>query len=87
MLEFLSQRKGTAVTKEMFLVKLYGGMDVPEIKIIDVFICKLRKKLAAASFGKNYIETEWGRGYMLRQPMDEIAAKAVGLTRARNAAF
>ena len=68
MLELLSLRKGTSVTKEMFLTNLYGGMDEPEIKIVDVFICKLRKKLANASGGKDYIETVWGRGHMLRQP-------------------
>ena len=73
MLELLSLRKGTTLTKEMFLNHLYGGMDEPELKIIDVFICKLRKKLANASSGKNYIETVWGRGYVLREPseMDE----------------
>jgi two-component system cell cycle response regulator CtrA len=59
----------------MFLSNLYGGMDEPEIKIIDVFICKLRKKLANASGGKNYIETVWGRGYVLRQPTDEEEVK------------
>ena len=68
MLELLSLRKGTTLTKEMFLNQLYGGMDEPEIKIIDVFICKLRKKLANASGGKDYIETVWGRGYVLREP-------------------
>ena len=67
-LELLSLRKGTTITKEMFLNQLYGGMDEPEIKIIDVFICKLRRKLADASGGKNYIETVWGRGYVLREP-------------------
>src|SRR5256885_15583834 len=65
MLELLSLRKGTTLTKEMFLDHLYGGMDEPELKIIDVFICKLRKKLATASAGRNYIETVWGRGYVL----------------------
>ena len=60
-LELLSLRKGTTLTKEMFLNQLYGGMDEPEIKIIDVFICKLRKKLGGASGGKEYIETVWGR--------------------------
>src|SRR5207237_10579557 len=68
MLELLSLRKGTTLTKEMFLNHLYGGMDEPELKIIDVFICKLRKKLAAATDGDNYIETVWGRGYVLRDP-------------------
>ena len=68
MLELLSLRKGTTLTKEMFLNHLYGGMDEPELKIIDVFICKLRKKLAAAAGGLNYIETVWGRGYVLREP-------------------
>ena len=67
-LELLSLRKGSTLTKEMFLNHLYGGMDEPELKIIDVFICKLRKKLADASNGANYIETVWGRGYVLRDP-------------------
>ncbi len=69
MLELLSLRKGTTLTKEMFLNHLYGGMDEPELKIIDVFICKLRKKLATATGGENYIETVWGRGYVLRDPV------------------
>ncbi|MDP3196452.1 response regulator transcription factor CtrA [Tabrizicola sp.] len=69
MLELLSLRKGTTLTKEMFLNHLYGGMDEPELKIIDVFICKLRKKLAEATGGDNYIETVWGRGYVLRDPV------------------
>ena len=68
MLELLSLRKGTTLTKEMFLNHLYGGMDEPELKIIDVFICKLRKKLSNATEGDNYIETVWGRGYVLRDP-------------------
>jgi len=75
MLELLSLRKGSTLTKEMFLNHLYGGIDEPELKIIDVFICKLRKKLAVASSGENYIETVWGRGYVLRSPAeDEVAA-------------
>ena len=69
MLELLSLRKGLTLTKEMFLNHLYGGMDEPELKIIDVFICKLRKKLANASNGKNYIETVWARGLVLREPV------------------
>jgi two-component system cell cycle response regulator CtrA len=69
MLELLSLRKGTTLTKEMFLNHLYGGMDEPELKIIDVFICKLRKKLAEATGGHNHIETVWGRGYVLREPV------------------
>ncbi len=79
MLELLSLRKGTTLTKEMFLNHLYGGMDEPELKIIDVFICKLRKKLNVATEGDNYIETVWGRGYVLRDPVPEpadIAASA-----------
>ena len=73
MLEILSLRKGTTLTKEAFLNQLYGGMDEPEVKIIDVFICKLRKKLSHASYGKNYIETVWGRGYVLREPTENEA--------------
>jgi two-component system cell cycle response regulator CtrA len=70
-LEHLSLRKGTPLTKEMILHKLYGGIDEPANKIIDVFICKLRKKLANASAGKTYIETVWGRGYALRQTSED----------------
>ncbi len=68
MLELLSLRKGQTLTKEMFLNHLYGGMDEPELKIIDVFICKLRKKIAAAHDGDSMVETIWGRGYILRDP-------------------
>src|ERR1700761_3839067 len=70
-LELLALRKGTTLTKEMFLNHLYGGMDEPEVKIIDVFICKLRKKLQDVTGGDNYIETVWGRGYVLRDPEAE----------------
>jgi two-component system cell cycle response regulator CtrA len=76
-LELLSLRKGTTLTKEMFLDHLYGGMDEPELKIIDVFVCKLRKKLAHATGDKHYIETVWGRGYVLRDPAPTPAATPV----------
>lgn len=70
-LERLSLSKGTTLSKEQFLTHLYNGMDEPELKIIDVFICKLRKKIAAATGGQDYIETVWGRGYVLREPKKE----------------
>tara|TARA_A200000113_G_scaffold41154_1_gene33521 strand:- start:1192 stop:1893 length:702 start_codon:yes stop_codon:yes gene_type:complete len=73
-IELLSLRKGTTLTKEMFLNHLYGGMDEPEVKIIDVFICKLRKKIQDAAQGDNYIETVWGRGYVLRDPRENAKA-------------
>jgi two-component system cell cycle response regulator CtrA len=76
-LELLSLRKGTTLTKEMFLDHLYGGMDEPELKIIDVFVCKLRKKLAQATGGEHYIETVWGRGYMLKDPEPAAPQAAV----------
>lgn len=81
-LELLSLRKGTTLTKEMFLNHLYGGMDEPELKIIDVFICKLRKKLAEATGGENHIETVWGRGYVMRDPVPEIAHRRVSIAAA-----
>lgn len=67
MLEVLALRRGATITKEMFLNHMYGGRDEPELKIIDVFICKLRKKLHQAC-GDGLIETIWGRGYTLREP-------------------
>ncbi len=79
-LELLSLRKGTTLTKEMFLNHLYGGMDEPEVKIIDVFICKLRKKIEQLSGGESYIETVWGRGYVMRdpQPGESTGKQAAG---------
>ena len=79
MLELLSLRKGTTLTKEMFLNHLYGGMDEPELKIIDVFICKLRKKLSEATGGETHIETVWGRGYVLRDPVEDESAKPIAI--------
>jgi two-component system cell cycle response regulator CtrA len=74
-LELLSLRKGAVVTKEMLLDHLYRGVDEPEIRIIDVFICKLRKKLTQATGGNHYIETVWGRGYVLRDPVATAATQ------------
>ncbi len=73
-LALLALRKGSTLTKETFLNQLYGGLDEPDAKIIDVFICKLRKKLANASGGQDYIETVWGRGYALREPTKQAIA-------------
>jgi two-component system cell cycle response regulator CtrA len=71
-LELLCQRQGAVLSKEAFLDHLYAGRDEPETKIIDVFVCKLRKKLTVASGGKHYIETVWGRGYKLRAHTDSV---------------
>ncbi len=87
-LELLSLRKGATLSKEAFLNHMYGGMDEPEAKVIDVFMCKLRKKLAAATAGVDYIKTVWGQGYVLRDPPAQTAggrATAAG-ARARVAA-
>ena len=75
-LELLSLRKGTTLTKDMFLNHLYNGMDEPELKIIDVFVCKLRKKLAQMMSDEIYIHTVWGRGYVLQDPEDEPKKKS-----------
>jgi two-component system cell cycle response regulator CtrA len=77
-LELMAMRKGAALNKEAFLNHLYGGMDEPELKIVDVFICKLRKKIYELTDKRGYIETIWGRGYMLKDPSDNsqyIASK------------
>jgi DNA-binding winged helix-turn-helix (wHTH) protein len=74
-LELLTVQKDTIVTREMLLNHLYGGRDEPELKIIDVFVCKLRKKLAQATGGDHYIATVWGRGYMLREPVATVATQ------------
>ena len=66
-LELLSLRRGKTLTKEAFLDHLYGGMDEPDQKIVDVFICKLRKKIAAVAGDSGDIQTVWGQGYVLRE--------------------
>lgn len=78
-LELMILRKGMVLTKEAFLNHLYGGMDEPDMKIIDVFICKLRKKLTQAGAGQ-LIETVWGRGYMIREPRSEPVISAAAAT-------
>ncbi len=72
-LELLALRRGQMVSKDQFLNHLYGGMDEPDIKIIDVFVCKLRQKIARRTGGLHYIVTEWGRGYSLRDEESEAA--------------
>jgi DNA-binding winged helix-turn-helix (wHTH) protein len=84
-LELLSLRKGTTLTKEMFLNHLYGGMDEPQLHIIDDFVSRLRKKLVEATGGQHYIETVWGRGYVLRDPSDRPREQGVQWTTGRKA--
>ena len=79
MLELLSLRKGTTLTKEMFLNHLYGGMDEPELKIIDVFVCKLRKKLVEATGEDSCIQTVWGRGYVLKDPLPDMETQKIAV--------
>ena len=64
-LEMLFQRSGSVIAKESFLSQIYGGNDQPNAKIIDVFICKLRRKLAQAG-AEDVITTVWGDGYIVR---------------------
>ena len=79
MLELLSLRKGTILTKEMFLNHLYGGMDEPELKIIDVFVFKLRKKLVEATVEDSSIQTVWGSGYVLKDPLPDMATQKIAV--------
>jgi two-component system cell cycle response regulator CtrA len=79
MLELLSLRKGTTLSKAIFLNHLYGGMDEPDLKIIDVFVCKLRKKLVEATGEDSCIQTVWGRGYVLKDPLPDIATQKIAV--------
>ena len=71
LIELLALKKGSTVSKEQFLNHLYGGMDEPEMKIIDVFLCKIRRKIQELSGGIDYIQTVWGRGYILDDKKSE----------------
>lgn len=66
-LELLFLKQGVILNKAAFLNHLYCGMDEPEMKTIDVIICRLRKKLASAGV-PTLIDTVWGCGYILRDP-------------------
>lgn len=81
-LEVLARRKGAVLSREMLMNQLYGGIDEPETKILDVYMCKIRKKLADADQGRNYIETVWGRGYTLRDPAEAKATATQSKSRA-----
>ena len=74
MLELLCLRKGSVVSKESFLDQFYGRMDEPEMEIIDVFICRLRKKIENAGASHPFIETVWGRGYRVDIPEQKCSA-------------
>lgn len=78
-LAFLAMRRGVTVTKDMFLDHLYGGIDEPEVKIIDVFVCKIRRKLKALTGGDPLIQTVWGRGYVLPDTAGDAEAGAPDL--------
>lgn len=66
-LELLLLRRGTLVSKDEFLQRLYGSEDGPDSRTLDVFVCKLRRKLAAVGAAE-FIRTSWGRGYMAEEP-------------------
>jgi two-component system cell cycle response regulator CtrA len=74
-LALLAARPGLTTSKEMILNRLYGGVNEPEIKIIDIFVCRLRRKLRNVSGGADYIETVWGRGYVFAEPRESVNAQ------------
>ena len=69
-LELLAIRKGKIVSKELFLNHLYDGTNEPDMKTIDVFICKIRKTFSKfLKDDTDYISTVWGQGYTLKEPV------------------
>lgn len=77
--ELMALRLGQTVSKEQIFGQLYGGPDEPEIKIIDVFVCKVRTKLRAMGAG-GHIQTVWGRGYRLMPEAGQDKQQKVGVT-------
>lgn len=65
--ESLGLRKNMTLSKEQLLSRIYGGMDEPQDKIIDVFVCKVRKKIREVTGDYGLIDTVWGRGYVIRE--------------------
>jgi DNA-binding response OmpR family regulator len=78
--ERMENHTSTWLSQEAWVgVKWKWTLDEPELKIIDVFVCKLRKKLADATGGSHYIETVWGRGYVLRDPLPMAGSWPIGI--------
>ncbi len=75
-LELLALRRGNTISKEALVNHIYSGLDEPDPKIVDVFICRIRRKIAEQAGGLNYIETAWGRGYRLREPVANDVGKS-----------
>lgn len=67
------------VSKEHIYDEVYGlsGAD-PLDKVIDVYICKLRKKIAQVTDGGRYIETVYGRGYKFEAPVEHQSEDKIG---------
>lgn len=68
--ESLGLRKNMTLSKEQLLSRIYGGIDEPQDKIIDVFVCKVRKKIREATGDYGLIDTVWGRGYVIRENVE-----------------
>lgn len=66
-LELLVLREGAPLSRRAIMDHLYGGRDEPGDRIVDVCLCKLRKKLAEAR-AADLIGTVWGAGYVAREP-------------------
>ena len=75
----LCMRKGAVLSKESFISHIYGGINEPDSKIIDVFVCKLRRKLEKSGLKNARIDTVWGQGYVLRDEDEENEAEAIAV--------
>jgi two-component system, cell cycle response regulator CtrA len=74
----LALQKGAVLSKNAFLNHLYGSIDEPELKIIDIFICKLPSKLVENGAKGLSVDSVWGQGYILRKTRDYQALEKVG---------
>ncbi|GAC1346353.1 MAG: response regulator [Acetobacteraceae bacterium] len=74
LLHLLMQRRNTVVTKEAITAHLYRAGTEPEPNVIEVFLCKIRRKLAKAGL-TGVISTVWWRGYTIRDPVGASPAE------------
>lgn len=74
--ESLALRRGAVMTREEIMLQLYAWEDEPDAKILDVYLCRIRSKLAAAGAGGSLIATSYSHGYRLAACPEGLALAA-----------
>lgn len=74
LLEFLALGVNTVRTKPAILTQLYMLEDEPHSRVVDAYVCRIRREMSRLGADAGLLETVWGRGYMLRDAAKVPAA-------------